>query len=119
MEYIWPEIEKRDPNIELHIYYKNNNNNNNNIKYKMSGQIKMKGELQKSKELSRYRVLLSPMRYGGGIKEQINESWFYGLPVVTTPIGAEGMFNTTFNHNKQYQNIDINSRFYQNDTHDQ
>jgi hypothetical protein len=46
VEYIWPEIEKRDPNIELHIYYKNNNNNNNNnIKYKMSGQIKMKGEL--------------------------------------------------------------------------
>jgi hypothetical protein len=56
----------------------------------------------KKKDVSKYRVGVWPIQWGAGIKEGINESWFYGIPVVTTPIGAEGMFNTTYNHNKQY-----------------
>lgn len=56
----------------------------------------------KKKDVSKYRVGVWPIQWGAGIKEGINESWFYGIPVVTTPMGAEGMFNTTYNHNKQY-----------------
>ena len=37
------------------------------------------------------RVFVSPLRYGAGMKGKIGQSMSYGLPVVTTTIGAEGM----------------------------
>lgn len=37
------------------------------------------------------RVFVSPLRYGAGMKGKIGQSMSYGLPVVTTSIGAEGM----------------------------
>lgn len=37
------------------------------------------------------RVLLAPLRFGAGIKGKIVDAWQNGLPVVTTPVGAEGM----------------------------
>lgn len=38
-----------------------------------------------------YRALLAPLRFGAGIKGKISDAWAAGIPVVTTPIGAEGM----------------------------
>jgi glycosyltransferase involved in cell wall biosynthesis len=37
------------------------------------------------------RVFVAPLRYGAGIKGKIAQSMGFGLPVVTTSIGAEGM----------------------------
>ena len=37
------------------------------------------------------RVFVAPLRYGAGMKGKIGQSIAYGLPVVTTTIGAEGM----------------------------
>lgn len=37
------------------------------------------------------RVFVSPLRYGAGMKGKIGQAMSYGLPVVTTSIGAEGM----------------------------
>jgi O-antigen biosynthesis protein len=37
------------------------------------------------------RLFVSPLRYGAGVKGKIGQSMSYGLPVVTTSIGAEGM----------------------------
>lgn len=37
------------------------------------------------------RLSIAPLRYGAGVKGKINQSMSYGLPVVTTSIGAEGM----------------------------
>ncbi len=37
------------------------------------------------------RVSIAPVRYGAGAKGKIGHSMSYGLPVVTTPVGAEGM----------------------------
>ncbi|HEX7176447.1 MAG TPA: glycosyltransferase, partial [Pyrinomonadaceae bacterium] len=39
----------------------------------------------------RSRVFVAPIRFGAGVKGKIGESLAYGLPVVTTPVGAEGM----------------------------
>jgi glycosyltransferase involved in cell wall biosynthesis len=36
------------------------------------------------------RVFVAPLRYGAGVKGKIGQSLEYGLPVVTTPVGAEG-----------------------------
>lgn len=38
------------------------------------------------------RVFVAPLRYGAGVKGKIGQSIEHGLPVVTTPIGAEGMY---------------------------
>lgn len=37
------------------------------------------------------RVFIAPLRFGSGIKGKIGQALSYGLPVVTTTIGAEGM----------------------------
>ena len=37
------------------------------------------------------RVFVSPLRYGAGMKGKIGHSMSYGLPVVTTSVGAEGI----------------------------
>ena len=37
------------------------------------------------------RISIAPLRYGAGVKGKIGEALMHGLPVVTTPIGAEGM----------------------------
>jgi len=42
--------------------------------------------------LKKYRYLLAPLFFGAGIKGKITDSWYYGTPVITTPIGAEGLF---------------------------
>ncbi len=41
--------------------------------------------------LKKHRVNLAPLRFGAGIKGKITDGWWAGLPVITTPIGAEGM----------------------------
>jgi len=37
------------------------------------------------------KLSVAPLRYGAGIKGKINQSMSYGVPVVTTSVGAEGM----------------------------
>lgn len=37
------------------------------------------------------RVFVAPLRYGAGMKGKVGQSLAFGLPVVTTKIGAEGM----------------------------
>ncbi|MCX7856654.1 MAG: glycosyltransferase [Deltaproteobacteria bacterium] len=41
--------------------------------------------------LKKARVSVAPLRYGAGMKGKIGEALSFGLPVVTTSIGAEGM----------------------------
>ena len=37
------------------------------------------------------RVFVAPLLHGAGMKGKVGQSLSYGLPVVTTPIGAEGI----------------------------
>lgn len=39
----------------------------------------------------RARVVIAPLRFGAGVKGKIGEAMSHGVPVVMTPIGAEGM----------------------------
>ncbi|WP_417941814.1 glycosyltransferase [Flavobacterium sp. RS13.1] len=38
------------------------------------------------------KLMVAPLRYGAGVKGKIGQSFEYFLPVVTTSIGAEGMY---------------------------
>ena len=42
-------------------------------------------------EFDRHRVFVAPLRYGAGMKGKVGQSMIFGLPVVATAIGAEGM----------------------------
>lgn len=37
------------------------------------------------------RLFVAPLRFGAGMKGKIGQALEYGLPVVTTPVGAEGL----------------------------
>lgn len=52
------------------------------------------------------RVFVSPLRFGSGIKLKVLNSMFRGLPVVTTPIGSEGMFPENGVHLYQTHDMD-------------
>ncbi len=43
------------------------------------------------------RVFVAPLRFGAGIKGKVGEALAYGIPVVTTTVGAEG-FGATHGH---------------------
>lgn len=38
------------------------------------------------------RIFVAPLRYGAGVKGKIGQAIEYGVPVVTTKIGSEGMY---------------------------
>ena len=40
-------------------------------------------------------VVVAPLRFGAGIKGKILEGLRFGVPIVTTPAGAEGMPNSS------------------------
>src|SRR5262249_21014962 len=40
-------------------------------------------------------VFVAPLRFGAGLKGKIGEAMSYGLPVITTSIGAEGFGMTS------------------------
>ena len=39
----------------------------------------------------RSRIFVAPLRFGAGMKGKIGQALSYALPVVTTPVGAEGL----------------------------
>lgn len=41
--------------------------------------------------MHRCRVSVAPLRYGAGVKGKVNMAMSHGLPVVATPVAAEGM----------------------------
>jgi len=41
--------------------------------------------------LDRHRIFVAPLRYGAGIKGKVIEALAYGIPVVTTTVGAQGI----------------------------
>ena len=86
---IFPLIEKEIPDIKFYIV---GNAPPIEVQTLSSHNIFVTGY---SEDVSPYfqhcRLSVAPLRYGAGVKGKINQSMSFGLPVVTTPIGAEGM----------------------------
>jgi GT2 family glycosyltransferase/SAM-dependent methyltransferase len=89
VEEIFPLIKENIPDL---VFYIVGNEPPEDIKSLNSQDIIVTGYVE---DLSPYfdncRVFVSPLRYGAGVKGKINQSMSYGLPVVTTSVGAEGM----------------------------
>ncbi|MAB56683.1 MAG: glycosyltransferase [Aequorivita sp.] len=88
---LWPEIRQQLPDAELHIYgayAPQQVLQLNNIKEGFH----IKGWADYLEiAIKTYRVQLAPLRFGAGLKGKLLDAMRFGLPSVTTEIGAEGM----------------------------
>ncbi|WP_084426781.1 glycosyltransferase [Aequorivita capsosiphonis] len=88
---IWSEIRKPIPKAELHIYGAYAPQQILQLNNKKEDFI-IKGWAEDlEKTLKSYRVLLAPIRFGAGLKGKLLDAMHFGLPSVTTEIGAEGL----------------------------
>jgi glycosyltransferase involved in cell wall biosynthesis len=86
---IFPLIKKSIPTIKLVMI---GSSITNEIKKLASDDIDAVGFVENlDPYLNNARVFVAPLRFGAGMKGKIGQALAYGLPVVTTSIGAEGM----------------------------
>ena len=84
---IWPRMRKRMPQAKLYLA-------GNNIPAELGkgGGIEILGHVADLESmLEKYRVFVSPIRFGTGIKTKNLTALANGIPLITTTIGAEGM----------------------------
>lgn len=90
---IFPDVLKAMPNVKLHIV-------GANMPPELERSVSKHGVIvdgylsddELSKLLDSSRVFIAPLRYGAGVKGKIGQAIERGIPVVTTSIGAEGMY---------------------------
>lgn len=90
VEEILPRVRRERPEIELHL-----------VGSKAPPEVRALGERpgvrfhgyvpELEPLLDGCRIALAPLRYGAGVKGKINQAMASGLPVVATPMAAEGM----------------------------
>jgi GT2 family glycosyltransferase len=89
---VFPIIRKLNEDIKLHVAGADMPEGLSKMLRKVSGVIVDGFVPDLSDLLENSRVFIAPMRYGAGVKGKIGQAIEYGLPVVTTKIGAEGMY---------------------------
>jgi glycosyltransferase involved in cell wall biosynthesis len=91
LKQLWPKIKKQFPEAELHIYGAYAPQKILQLNNKMEGFI-IKGWAENLEAVMKnYRLQLAPIRFGAGLKGKLLDAMRFGLPTVTTAIGAEGM----------------------------
>lgn len=89
IDYVLPQIRDKLPDIHLTII---GSNPTEAVLAKASDTITVAGFVEDVTDaFNDARVFVSPLLHGAGVKGKIGQSFSYGLPVVTTSIGAEGM----------------------------
>lgn len=87
----WPLIRKKLKDAELHIYGSYPPKKAQQLHNPKQG-FHIKGWAEDALEtLSQYRVCLSPLRFGAGMKGKLVDAMLTGTPSITTSIGAESM----------------------------
>jgi LmbE family N-acetylglucosaminyl deacetylase/glycosyltransferase involved in cell wall biosynthesis len=89
VEDILPLIRKKIPGIRLFVV---GSKPSEKILGLASDNVEVTGYVKNiSPYFKQSRLFVSPLRYGAGMKGKIGQSMSFGLPVVTTRVGAEGM----------------------------
>jgi GT2 family glycosyltransferase/ubiquinone/menaquinone biosynthesis C-methylase UbiE len=90
-EEVFPIVKRKIPDIKFYVL---GSNPTSEVQQLASDDIIIKGFVT-DEELEEFyqncRISVVPLRYGAGIKGKVVEAMRYGIPVVTTTIGAEGI----------------------------
>jgi len=90
-EKIWPIVKRANSTLEFHIIGKNPIKSVLDLEHKYEG-VKVVGPVSDIEEsIKNSSVFVAPLVFGTGIKTKVIEALSYGVPVVTTSIGAEGI----------------------------
>ncbi len=88
---IWPEIRKLQPDAEVHVYGAYVSREAMAL-HDPGTEFHLRGFAQDQYEtLANYRVNLTPLRFGAGLKGKIVDGFLVGTPCVSTSVGAEGL----------------------------
>ncbi|MCL4538604.1 MAG: glycoside hydrolase family 99-like domain-containing protein [Bacteroidetes bacterium] len=88
VEQVFPRVKKSIPGVRLYIV---GNDPGNQVAALASSDVVVMGYVPDlSVNYGKCKVTVAPLRYGAGLKGKVVESLSYGVPVVTTSIGAEG-----------------------------
>lgn len=88
---IWPKIHQTLPQAEWHIYGAYCPESVRQLHNPKKGVI-VKGRADDVTDtINKYKVMLAPLRFGAGLKGKCFDSMQAGTPIITTPIGAEGI----------------------------
>jgi glycosyltransferase involved in cell wall biosynthesis len=86
---VWPEIRKQTSEASLHLAGRNMPDNL--ISNEAMG-VFVHGEVDSAEEfMQSLDALIVPLLSGSGVRIKIAEAMSLGIPVVTTPVGAEGL----------------------------
>ena len=88
-ENILPKIKNQKPEIKLYVV---GNAPTKEVKDLAADSIKIIGWVPETRPyLEKCQVSIVPLRYGAGLKGKVGEAMMAGIPVVTTPVGIQGM----------------------------
>ena len=90
-QFIWPLIRKQLPKAEIHIYGAYPSKKVFDLNNLKEGFL-IKGRTDSlERVMKKTKVCLAPLRFGAGIKGKLIDAMQFGVPSVTTDIGAEAM----------------------------
>jgi len=86
---IMPRVWTEYPDMKLHLV---GNNPKPEIQALNNSKVIVHGYVENLDTIfNSCRIFVAPLRYGAGMKGKIGQALSYGLPIVTTDIGVEGM----------------------------
>ena len=91
LEYIWPIIASVDPTIEFHLAGNNPPTHLRNLKL---NNVYVHGRIPDAIEFSKqHGISVIPLLSGSGVRIKLLENGSYGVPTVSTSVGAEGIYS--------------------------
>lgn len=89
---IWPQVRARLPGARLRVIGRDPQPKLLKLAAPMADSVSIEGYVPDLGEaLGQAAVMVNPLRFGSGIKLKVIEALARGLPVVSTPVGAEGI----------------------------
>jgi len=92
VEQVLPIIRQRAPNVRVWLVGSDPTRKIQDLAVNPS--IAVTGFVTDEQLTARYgkaRVVIAPLRYGAGMKGKVVEAMRFGVPIVTTPVGVQGM----------------------------
>jgi glycosyltransferase involved in cell wall biosynthesis len=92
LQAVWPLLRERLPDARLRVIGKEAQPGLLRLTESMTASVSVDGFVPDLDDaLSRAAALINPLRFGSGIKLKAIEALARGVPVVSTPVGAEGI----------------------------